>query len=172
MPLLPDPLHPAVVHFPIALIVLGAVTAVIAAVVRRGPMAHVASFLIGLGTAGCFLAAQTGERDEKRIERPPALKKVLHEHEHWADRTEAAALLAMLLALAAANTDRWPVANRVLRAASAVAALAAVACVHQTGHYGGELVYRHGAGVKLTSQGDAGSPAAEAPRTERRREHR
>lgn len=176
MNLLPEPLHPAIVHFPIVLIVLGAGVAVTAAFLRRWHLPAFAAALFALGAIGSFVAAQTGEKEDKRIEKSSAVRKILHEHEEWAERTEAVTVVVALLALAAAATGRWPVAGRALGVVTATGALAAAWCVYQTGHYGGQLVYRHGAGVSLARAGDAVTPGGkalvESPRSDRQRNHR
>lgn len=57
-------------------------------------------------------------------------------------------------------TVRWP---RTARAVAIVAALLSVAAaygVYETGHRGGALVYRHGAGVESLTAASATSEAA------------
>ena len=166
---LPSPLHPAVVHFPIVLLLLGAVVAVAAAFTRRGRLPLAAALLFGLGAIGTVVAVQTGERDGEIVGETPAIEALLDQHEEWAERTQIAAVVAALLAAAAFATTQWTVAARWqmvargLRIATGVGALLAAWCVIQTGHYGGQLVYRHGAGVNLVSAvGSAPAPAAHA----------
>lgn len=173
---LPSPLHPAIVHFPIVLIVLGAAVAVTAAFLRRWHLPAIAAALFTLGAIGSLVAAQTGEQDDKRIEKSSAVRRILHEHEEWAERTEAVTVVVALLALAAAATGRWPIATRTLGAVTAAGALAAAWSVYQTGHYGGQLVYRHGAGVTAAVTGIHGATAGKNPagtiHPERPRHHR
>jgi hypothetical protein len=52
MNLMPDPLRPAVDHFPIVLILLGAVAAIVAAIWRGGHLPRFAAVLLGLGALG------------------------------------------------------------------------------------------------------------------------
>lgn len=164
---LPSPLHPAVVHFPIVLLLLGAVVAVATAFTKRGQLPQLAAVLLALGAIGTLVAVQTGERDGEIVGETPAIEALLDEHEEWAERTQIAAVVAALLAAAAfaatqwAVTARWLVVARSLRIATGVGALLAAGCVIQTGHYGGQLVYRHGAGVNLTAAGSDGTPAGE-----------
>ncbi len=156
---IPDPLHPALVHFPIVLLLLGAVAAVVSAFLPRWHLPLLAAILSVLGVVGTFVAAASGEEEGERVEELKNIEPVLEAHETWADRTEGAAVVFALLAIGTAATARWRGVARVLGAGTAVAALASVWCVAETGHYGGLLVYRHGAGVNLTSA--AGGTQAE-----------
>ena len=164
---LPSPLHPAVVHFPIVLLLFGAVIAVAAAFTKRWQLPQLAAVLLVLGAIGTVVAVQTGERDGEIVGETPAIEALLDAHEEWAERTQiAAAVVALLAAAAFATTQgavaaRWQMVARGLRIATGVGALLAAWCVIQTGHYGGQLVYRHGAGVNLTAAGPAGMPAGE-----------
>jgi uncharacterized membrane protein len=164
---LPSPLHPAVVHFPIVLLLLGAGVAVVASFTKRWQLPQLAAVLLVLGAIGTVIAVQTGERDGEIVDETPAIEALLDEHEEWAERTQIAAVVAALLAAVASATTqwmetvRWQMVARGLRIATGVGALLAAWCVGQTGHYGGQLVYRHGAGVNLTAAGPAGMPAGE-----------
>lgn len=159
---LPSPLHPAVVHFPIALLLLGAVVAVAAAFAPRWRLPLIATVLLALGAIGSVVATQTGESQGEMVGETPAIETVLDQHEAWAERTQTAAIVATLFAVAALCTTRWPVAARGLGIVTAAGALLVTWCVIQTGHYGGQLVYRHGAGVNLTSATGA-APASTMP---------
>lgn len=61
---LPDPLHPAVVHFPVALLLLGAAVAVLAVFVRRWHLPLFAAIALSLGALGAVAATVTGEKEE------------------------------------------------------------------------------------------------------------
>jgi len=164
---LPNPLHPAVVHFPIVLLLLGSAVAVAAAFTKRWQLPQIAAVLLALGAIGSVVAVQTGERDGEIVSETPALEAVLEQHEAWAERTQVAAIVVALLAATALVTTRWPVAARTLRILTAVGGLAAIWCVGATGHYGGQLVYRHGAGVNLSAPGapaDAPTVKVKKPR--------
>ncbi len=159
---LPNPLHPAVVHFPIVLILLGSVVAVAAAFTRRWHLPGIAAVLFVLGALGAIIAVQTGEREGEIAGETPALEQILDQHEKWAERTQIAAIVVALLAVGAAVTLRWPAAARGLAVATAVGALVATWCLVETGHYGGQLVYRHGAGVNLAPAGADSAPTGQA----------
>lgn len=154
---MPSPLHPALVHFPIVLILLGTLVALPAAITARWHLRWIAAALLALGALGALAASATGEEDGEAVEHAPGVGALLEQHEEWAERTQGFSVAAGVFAIAAAAaTLRWSRAASGFGAASAVVAIAASVCVFQTGHYGGQLVYRHGAGVNL-------APAASAP---------
>lgn len=165
MKFLPDPFHPAVVHFPIVLIVLGAVAAVIAVVWRRGHLPRFAAVLLGLGALGAWVAVQSGESDGGLLETgQPQMETLMDAHETWAKRTLTAAVVAAVAAVGAVLLGRFPRASRGASGVAAVVAVLAVLAVYQTGHRGGALVFRHGAGVQVAATPDP-SPAAPAAAT-------
>ena len=78
-------------------------------------------------------------------------ERVLDEHEDWGDRARNAGIVAAALALISAALFRKATAARAVGAAAALASLAAAFSVAQAGHYGGEIVYRHGVGVNTAA---------------------
>lgn len=156
MNLIPDPLHPAVVHFPIVLILLGAATAVVAAVWRRSPLPVMAAVLLGLGALGAWAAVESGESAGGLLETgTPGVEALIDAHETWAQRTLGVSCIAALAAASAAVVERWPRVARGLALLAALASVAAAYTVYETGHRGGALVYKHAAGVELASQAGA-----------------
>lgn len=170
--MLPDPLHPAVVHFPVVLVVLlplvvlGALWAI-----RRG-VAPARAWVIPVAAAGllaisAWAALKTGEAQEERVEEAVP-EQALHEHEEAAERFLA--LSGVLLVIMSAGLIRGRVgqAARVVATAGAFGLVVAGVAV---GHSGGELVYRHGAasayvgadaGQLRSSQGAREGAAGEA----------
>ena len=147
---MPEPLHPAVVHFPIALLLLGAAVAVLSVFVRRWHLPLFAAILLSLGALGAVAATVTGEEEEERVEHAmPSVEPLLEEHADWGERARNAGIVAAIFAIVAAVAVGKPFGGRLLSVLTACAALVAGYCVAQAGHFGGELVYRHGAGVAL-----------------------
>jgi uncharacterized membrane protein len=161
MNLLPNPLHPAVVHFPIVLLLLGAVVAIAAVFVRKYGVPALAAGLLVLGAVGTWGAVESGESDGGLVENnAPQVNDLVDAHETWAKRTLAISVLAAFAAGGAVLTARWP---RIARAVAVVAALvsgAAAYGVYETGHRGGALVYRHGAGIQVATTKSAPTQSA------------
>lgn len=145
----PEPLHPAVVHFPVVLLILGAPLAVAAVFLRRWHLPVIAAVVLSLGAVSAFVAVSTGEQDEDAAERAgQQAETVLDEHEEAAERTRSAAVVAAVVAVIAAGLFRFPRVARGVGVFAAVAACMAALGVAQTGHLGGRLVYEFGVGVK------------------------
>ena len=163
MNLIPDPLHPAVVHFPIVLILLGAVAAIVAAIWRGGHLPRFAALLLVLGAFGAWVAVETGESSGGLLESgSPQMETLVDAHQTWAKRTFAVAIVAALAAVASALAGRWPRLARGVAVVAAIVAAAAAYAVYETGHRGGALVYRHGAGVEVAVSAPAAASGAAA----------
>lgn len=144
--MMPDPLHPAVVHLPLALAVLLPGLAMLGTfLIHRGFLPTRAWALLVLLQAllvgSAWSALETGEDQEDRVEGFVA-ERLIEAHEEEAERFLLLAgigLLAMTVGLLPRDAGR---VGRVVGSACAFGVLAAGLAA---GHSGGELVYRHGA---------------------------
>jgi len=163
MNLIPDPLHPAVVHFPIVLILLGAGAAIVAAVWRGGHLPRIAALLLVVGAVGTWAAVETGESSGGLLESGSAqMESLLDAHQNWAKRTLTITMVAAAAAVASALMGRWPRLARAVAVVAAIGSATAAYAVYETGHRGGALVYRHGAGVELADNASTIPAAAGA----------
>ncbi len=144
--MIPDPLHPAIVHLPIALAVLIPCLAIlgISLVHKRflptGSWALVVLLQAALVGSG-WLALETGEEEEERVERVVA-ERHIETHEEAAERF----LLLAGIALLASGAGLLPgTMGTVGRAVGTLATLGVLVAGVSVGHSGGELVYKHGA---------------------------
>lgn len=162
--MLPDPLHPAVVHFPIVLAVLLPIFALGALwAIRRGaaprkawgiPLAIAAAV-----TASGWLALETGEAEEERVEGVVG-EAVLHEHEEAGERFLLLSGLVLVVGGVGLAGGTIGMAGRLLATAGSLAVLAAGLSV---GEAGGELVYRHGAAQPYVTAASPNAALAERP---------
>jgi uncharacterized membrane protein len=155
---LPDPLHPAIVHFPIALALLAPLVAVIVGLAIRGRAVDPRGWALvvafqALLAGSAWLAVETGEHEEERVEEVVA-ERHIEEHEEAAERLLALAAAALVVSLAGVATGRLGTAARVATVAVGAVVVAGAIAV---GHSGGELVYRHGAAGAYASPEAKGS---------------
>jgi uncharacterized membrane protein len=144
--MLPNPLHPAVVHFPIVFMMLLPLAALGALwAIRRGstvtrawafPVAAAAAL-----AASAWASLETGEGDEERAEDVVG-EQALNTHEAAAERFLL--LAGGVLVITAAGLLRGNV-GRAGRALGTIAALGLIIAGYQVGHSGGRLVYGDGA---------------------------
>ena len=87
-----DALHPLVIHFPIALLIIAPIFILAGALLQppKGRSYLIAAMaLLLLGTAGTFVAVATGEAAGELADRLPGVDQVLETHESLAERTRA-----------------------------------------------------------------------------------
>lgn len=144
--MIPQPLHPAVVHFPIVLVALLPIAAILALVaIRRGarernawlPVVGIAAAL----AASAWLAVLTGKREESVVE-SVVTESTIHAHEESAEFFSWVTVGGLVLVSLGLLKDR---PGRVMRNVAVIAALGASVAGYRVGHSGGELVYEHGA---------------------------
>lgn len=150
--MLPDPLHPAVVHFPVVLAILLPIFALGALwAIRRGAAPRRAwAIPVGVAIAlaiSSWVAVQTGEAQDERVERVVA-EQPLETHEERAETFLALTGAMAALALIGLVGGRVGGLARVVGTAGAAALVVAAASV---GHSGGELVYKYGAASAYTN---------------------
>ena len=156
MDFLPTPLHPLIVHLPIAMTVLlplfglGALIAI-----RRGarvvPVWGLATAMIALTLGSGLLAKETGEDEEDAVEKVVA-EESIKTHEEAADAFTLAT--GVVLVIAGVGFVRGSVGSTA-RGVAAAGTLAVLYMGYNVGHTGGQLVYRDGAASAYTTKGGA-----------------
>ena len=162
MSLLPDPLHPAVVHFPIALTFAALLFEAASRAPRWRTLATASLVLIVLAATSAVAAVITGDVAHEEVVVPVAARALLEQHE------ELGELLAWglgLLAVARVVLARFGRHDGPLGWLYLV--LLGVLCgvVAYQGHLGGRLVYEHGVGTAplLSAPLSGGTPLAVPP---------
>ncbi|MFN3430259.1 MAG: DUF2231 domain-containing protein [Candidatus Sericytochromatia bacterium] len=141
-----ETLHPMVVHFPIALLIVVLLFDVTALFFPKVELARASLYLSGVATIGAIAAYFSGEAAEEPVEHLPGIETLLERHEDLGKLLAVAAVAALVVRLVFV-WRRWheAVAGRAMLAFfSAVLAV----LVGATGYVGGQLVYEHGAGVR------------------------
>lgn len=148
-----DALHPLIIHFPIALLLIAPVFVLIGGILglRRGrPYLIVALVLMALGTASTFVAVSTGEAAGELADRSPAVNAVLEHHEELAETTQAVFVVLTILLAAVLYGPRLLRRSlnltivRSLLAVFLVAYVAGAVLLTNTAHNGGRLVHELG----------------------------
>lgn len=137
------PLHPILVHFPIALLSTAILFEALGALLGRDFFRPATTWLLGLGVLGGILATVAGFWNEEAAEAAGVPETAIERHENLALLTLA--VFAVLLGM------RWLRGRRWIPERPAVffsIALVGLALLGATGYFGGDLVYRYGAGVE------------------------
>ena len=137
-------LHPAVVHFPIALLLSGlAAACAFAASKRRAWLADAASWLLWLGTASAWVAGGLGLLAQKTAPHVPPAWETLADHKTFAFWTIGT--FTVLAIWRISFRERWP---RAFLLAWFIAAGVLIATAYQ----GGELVFTHNMGTTASAE--------------------
>lgn len=159
--LIPDPLHPAIVHFPVALAVilplfaLGALWSI-----RKGAKPirawGVTAVLLAFVALGAVAAVQTGGQQAERVENTVG-EAAVDQHEEAAELFEVSAIAVLVIGLVGLRSGKI---GQVGRLAATIGTLVLFGMVWNVGHTGGRLVY--GPGTALNAAGGAGAGGGEA----------
>jgi formate hydrogenlyase subunit 3/multisubunit Na+/H+ antiporter MnhD subunit len=146
------------VHLPIALTVLVPLFAIGAMwAVRRGVAFRrawgVAVGMLALLFASAWLALQTGQQEEDRVENVVA-ESAIEVHEEAAERFLVWTGVVLLVASAGFLRGR---SGAVARGVATLGTLTLVGAGYAVGHSGGNLVYREGAAMAYASPASPGS---------------
>ncbi|MFZ5862467.1 MAG: DUF2231 domain-containing protein [Nitrospirota bacterium] len=135
------PLHPIIVHFPIALLITAIVLGALELVLKRDALREAATWLLGFGFMGGLVAAATGILAEEAAEEGGVPEGAIETHESLA--FAALAVFALLIVIRWLQRKR-SIPNSVFLAIGVIG----VVLIALTGYFGGDLVYRYGAGVE------------------------
>jgi uncharacterized membrane protein/YHS domain-containing protein len=129
--------HPAIVHFPIALILVAGLAELLLLATGRPLFASATRFILPLAALGAVAAASLGWAAAAAAYYPPDPAQVLEQH-RWLGTTVV--LFSVAAAILRERVERTP-ATAGLRWSYRGVLLLAVLLVSATGHFGGELVY-------------------------------
>jgi uncharacterized membrane protein len=144
--------HPQIVHFVVALLVLGVAFRLLSLIRRPSFTDYAAATLLLIGTGAAVAAVRSGTDAHGPVERIPGARAQVMEHEEDGQRTRNVFLGVAIIELAALGLARKPTLTRYVRYAhfaSALVGLAGLAALYETAEHGGELVYSYAGGPGL-----------------------
>jgi uncharacterized membrane protein len=132
-------LHPAVVHFPIALLIFSVVLDGAGVLFRRASLTQAGFYTLVIGSLAETTAVLTGPGHNAR---DAVAQTLLHRHELFA-------MLTVFCCLGMVGIRLGNVEGLYGTGAMGYLALGVlcIACVILTGYFGGQMVYEHGVGV-------------------------
>ena len=156
---IPDPLHPAVVHFPIVLVFLGTVFSFLAVFTRRAGLPQLTAVILILGAGAAQFAIATGsDQVDPVLQRTPEAKPLIYRHAEmglWTRNIAVAAACSAVVALAFYKVRTF---RRVMAFVTTVLAAGACFFALQAAERGAEMVYHHGVGIQIKPASPGTSP--------------
>jgi len=156
-----DGIHPLLVHFPIALLLVAPLFVIVGLVFfrHRKPYFVSALLLMALGTLGAYLAVSSGEAGATLVERTPAISKALEDHEELAETTRLIftiltvvfAVLVIAPVFLRKEIGRFPIT--ILNVVFLVLYLSGTIVLADTAHMGGLLVHEYGVQAMVATGG-------------------
>ncbi len=132
-------LHPAIVHFPIALLFVSVVLDAFGVGFRRASLTQAGFYTLIIGSFGATAAVLSGPEEEAK---DAASLTILHRHELFAALIVLCCLIMVGMRLGNVNGLYGAGAFGYL-----ALGVALIACIALTGYFGGQMVYDHGVGV-------------------------
>src|ERR1041385_3630626 len=145
------PFHPQIVHTPLFLLIFSAFLALVGRLMDRDWIQKTSVVMLVFGFLGAFAAVRSGLPAHRVPEHQQGVpEKDIDTHEMMGERTMYLAGLA-LVALFAASRLKGGAAAAV-GGLGLILQLLAAGAVGYAAHLGGQLVYQHGANVKVDGQ--------------------
>jgi uncharacterized membrane protein len=174
-------LHPLVIHFPIALLLVAPLFIIFGIIVnpQQGrPFLLTALSLIALGTLGTVLAVATGEAAADVAHRTATMSAVLERHQELAENTQD--IFALLTVIFAAilflprllKREITTAVARILPLAFLVFYGAGAVVLVNTAHNGGRLVHEYGIHAMLAPTNQANNDAIPEATTDKQAEEK
>jgi len=138
-------IHAMVIHFPIALLFIAFLSEIIGLFFKKTFFTTVAFYLLILGTFGTVVAYLSGDAAGEGMEEGVLGKAIaMHEEAAWITLWLAIGTTVIYSAIVLFEyQQKWTKAIVIILFATLIGAIT------RTAYLGGQLVYKHGAGVEL-----------------------
>lgn len=141
--------HPEVVHFAIALLVVGVLLRAVSLAGRPAFVGPTAATVLTLGSLAAFAAAYTGDAAHGPIEQMPGLRPAVESHEQWGEWVRN--IFAVVLLIEIVGLALRPPKRRYALIASTVVGIVGLGALYEAGEHGGEIVYAYAGGIGTRS---------------------
>jgi len=135
--------HPIIVHFPIALLIVAGLFAIVHLITKKEVFREVCFWNLILGTLGAIAAVISGIDQSNTIVHNNAIHEVMILHQNL-----AYTVLAIFVLLTIWTIVRKAKMSKAERVFHVLAFLIGIGFITYTGHLGGQMVFKHGAAVK------------------------
>ena len=150
-------LHPQVVHFAVALMLVGVLFRLFSLSGRLRFTNHAAAGWNLMGTIATIVSVRSGDAAHGPVERIPGVRPMVVEHEEAAEWVEKIFIGLLIIEATALGLSVKPKTQRFVRGAHLLAAVVGVwgsVALVRTAHLGGKLVYDYAGGPGLRSGED------------------
>ncbi|MGC8915676.1 MAG: DUF2231 domain-containing protein [Thermoanaerobaculum sp.] len=147
---LPEPVHPAVVHFVVALTLVAVLFELLTWHPKLRHLNAAVPLLLALAALSGVAAVLSGEAAHDEAVIPQAAKALMEQHEELGEKVMVGLIVLAVLRLVLWRLERFALWVRVLWLVFFLALAGAVA---YNGKLGGELVFRYGVGTAPTLGG-------------------
>ncbi len=147
--------HPQLVHFVVALGIIGVVFRLVSLSGRLAWTGPAAAALLVMAAVASVIAAEAGDQAHELAEQIPGVRPAMHDHEEAGEWARNILVLIGLLEVGALVLRKKEKVAKGLMVGSALTGLAGAAALYRAGEFGGKLVYSYAGGVGTRS----GDPA-------------
>ncbi len=139
-------IHPMIIHFPIALLIIGFMFDLFGVLVKKEFFSKTGFYLLILGTLGVVAAYISGNIAGEGIAEAGSLKQAIETHEDAAALTLWLMVITSVVRIGLVMLKKFKGAFQLIYL---ILFLAGVLSIARTGFYGGELVFKHAAGIQF-----------------------
>jgi uncharacterized membrane protein len=141
-------LHPQIVHFPIAILILYAVFELIGIISKKDSLQKTAHLLLAIGVLTAIAAVLTGNQAAElvKLKLSTNFESLIEEHETFATITLWYFFATLVLRTYLILKKKF---NGVYKYLFIPIVLVGVYFIYQTGNHGGKLVYKYGIGTEV-----------------------